>query len=210
MLRLSKIIIRSPCCRICQQFAIKTSCAKVADAAPTLRHHNIRQFNSDDKFTHKQPPSRLGTCHPSLASFLAATGNSITNDAKEVESSTLIILTNVNERKLLLGKKLRGFGTGKYNGFGGRLERTEIDPTPAHCAQRELLEEANLSIDLDEFVTGSVGTLSFTFQDQENIRMLVHLFHVNVDFNNSSNANIVINPKTITACDEIVPQWFGW
>lgn len=216
MLRLrSEMIIRLPCCRIPQHYAIKTSHTKVAYAAPTLRHQNFHRLFSNngtsvDKFIHKQPPSRLGTCHPSLTSFLAATGNTITNDAKEVESSTLIILTNINERKLLLGKKLRGFGTGKYNGFGGRLERTEVDPTPAHGAKRELMEEANLSIDLEEFVKGSVGTLSFTFQDKQHIEMLVHLFHINVDFSGSSHGNIVIDPNTIRDCDEILPKWFGW
>ena len=167
-----------------------------------------------DRFAYRQPPSRLGTGHLSLSSFLKATGIGKTNDTKEVELSTLIILTNITERKILLGKKLRGFGTGKYNGFGGRLERQEIDQSPAHGARRELMEEANLVIDLDGFT--KVGNLSFTFQDRENIEMLVHLFHVNVDFNDvgSKHGNTfkgtIINPNTIQACDEMIPEWFDW
>jgi len=214
MLRPSEMFIKLPCRRISQTYAVKTSRTKLV-AAPTSRQYNIcRSFSntsaSDDKFLNQQPPSRLGICHPSLTSYLSATGNNITNDAKEVESSTLIILTNINERKLLLGKKLRGFGTGKYNGFGGRLEREE---TPAHCAKRELMEEANLSIDLDEFVKGSVGKLSFTFQDREHIEMLVHLFHINVQFRNATHntcKGTIIDPDAIRACDEMIPEWFDW
>lgn len=194
-----------------QNCAIQRLHTKVAtDQIRYFTAHN----DSDDRFPYKQPPSRLGTDHPSLSSFLKATGIGETNVAKEVELSTLIILTNITERKLLLGKKLRGFGTGKYNGFGGRLERQEIDQTPAHGARRELLEEANLAIDLDEFI--KVGNLSFTFQDRENIEMLVHLFHVNVDFNDEGSKNgdtfkrTIINPDTIQACDEMVPEWFDW
>jgi len=215
MLRPSEMFIRLPCRRISQTYEVKTSRTKLV-AAPTSRQYNMcRLFSntsaSDDKFLNQQPPSRLGICHPSLTSYLSATGSTITNDAKEVESSTLIILTNVNERKLLLGKKLRGFGTGKYNGFGGRLEREE---TPAHCAKRELKEEANLSIDLDEFVRGSVGTLNFTFQDREHIEMLVHLFHVNVQFRDAPQSSTckgaIIDPDAIRACDEMIPEWFDW
>jgi len=211
MLRLSDVLIRLPCRRTPQHYAIKT-------VVTTSQRHNISRLfsnssaSSDGRFVYKQPPSRLGTCHPSLTSYLTATGNNMTNDAKEVESSTLIILTNINERKLLLGKKLRGFGTGKYNGFGGRLERGE---TPAQCAQRELMEEANLSVDLDEFVKGSVGRLSFTFQDREHIKMLVHLFHINVNFdgapyNDSDFKGVIIDPSTIQASDEMIPEWFDW
>lgn len=216
MLRLSEVLISR---RESQSYAIKTlQSHQLLPAVTTtsLRYNISRLFSnssaSDDRFVYKQPPSRLGTCHPSLASYLAATGNRKTKDAKEVESSTLIILTNINERKLLLGKKLRGFGTGKYNGFGGRLEREE---TPEQCAQRELMEEANLSIDLDEFVKGSVGRLSFTFQDREHIEMLVHLFHINVNFDSvpCGDSNIkgtIIDPNTIQACDEMIPEWFEW
>lgn len=217
MLRLSEVLIRLPCRRAPQNYSIKAIQSQKLTAATSSQRYNISRFFSNSsasyyRFVHKQPLSRLGTCHPSLTSYLTATGNNMTKDAKEVESSTLIILTNVNERKLLLGKKLRGFGTGKYNGFGGRLERGE---TPAQCAKRELMEEANLSIELDEFVTGSVGRLSFTFQDREQIEMLVHLFHINVNFdgapyNVSNFKGAIIDPNTIQASDEMIPEWFDW
>ena len=101
------------------------------------------------------------------------------------------------------------------------MESKAIDPTPAHGAQRELTEEANISIPVDAFTP--VGTLSFTFQDNEE-KMVVHLFHVNVQFQenignddqckdavskNSSMPGVIIDPNTIKGCDEITPKWFS-
>jgi len=163
-----------------------------------------RRFSTTIDFTHALPLNELGTCHKSLSSFLAAIEPNQNQKKKKkneeassstqplpttitapnnklVELSTLIILTNKQRREILLGKKLRGFGTGKYNGFGGRLEESkEIDPTPAHGAMRELAEEANLSLPLGAFTP--VGTLSFTFEDRVGEKMVVHLFHVDVSF----------------------------
>lgn len=174
-------------------------------------------INRNLNFANAYPASKLGTCHTTLASFCAAVqrnGKQNIDRNTDVELSTLLILTNTHRRKILLGKKLRGFGTGKYNGFGGRLESTEIDPTPAHGAQRELSEEANISLPLDAF--NSVGTLRFTFEDNDE-KMKVHLFHANVRFQEDevkgdshklSGANI--DPSTIRGCDEMAPEWFQW
>lgn len=43
--------------------------------------------------------------------------------------------------RVLLGRKKRGFGAGKWNGFGGKIEAGE---TIRQCAVRELREEAGL------------------------------------------------------------------
>ena len=43
--------------------------------------------------------------------------------------------------EVLLGMKKRGFGTGKWNGYGGKLEATE---TIEQCAIRELEEESGI------------------------------------------------------------------
>ena len=186
------------------------------------------------EFAHTLPPSKLGTSHPNLDSFLAAVRDapSHMNDEdkidKQEELSTLIILTNTQKRTILLGKKLRGFGTGKYNGFGGRLESASIDPSPAHGAQRELMEEANISIPLEIFESGSVGVLTFSFQDRKQFSMVVHLFHVDVQLkgeedmiyvdsnngeqscDNTKGSGFVIDPKCIQKCDEMIPEWFEW
>lgn len=46
--------------------------------------------------------------------------------------------------KILLGRKKRGLGCGKWNGFGGKLEPGE---TMRECAARELFEESGLAAD---------------------------------------------------------------
>lgn len=47
----------------------------------------------------------------------------------------------VRDGKILLGRKRRGMGCGKWNGFGGKIESGE---TMRECAARELREECGL------------------------------------------------------------------
>jgi len=49
--------------------------------------------------------------------------------------------------KILLGMKKRGFGQGRWNGFGGKVAPEE---TVLEAAKREMLEEAGLEIVLAE------------------------------------------------------------
>jgi 8-oxo-dGTP diphosphatase/2-hydroxy-dATP diphosphatase len=63
--------------------------------------------------------------------------------------------------KVLLGKKKRGFGTGRWNGFGGKVEEGE---TIEESAKRETREEAGIDVsDLEK-----VGIIEFEFQDSYN------------------------------------------
>lgn len=57
---------------------------------------------------------------------------------------------------ILLGRKRRGMGYGKWNGFGGKIEAGE---TMRQCACRELLEECGLVIEPEKLVM--VGDLYF-------------------------------------------------
>jgi len=43
--------------------------------------------------------------------------------AKSKKITTLVMVTN--ESNILLGLKKRGFGSGKWNGFGGKVEANE-------------------------------------------------------------------------------------
>ncbi len=73
---------------------------------------------------------------------------------QNMRTYTLAII--FNEKKILLGKKKRGFGKGLYNGFGGKLEDGE---TLLEGVERELHEEAGIRcMDLKE-----AGSLDFTF-----------------------------------------------
>lgn len=51
--------------------------------------------------------------------------------------------TQCGEKEVLLGVKLRGFGEGKLNGYGGKRDAGE---SMLSCAVRELKEESGLSI----------------------------------------------------------------
>ncbi|MCX6709917.1 MAG: 8-oxo-dGTP diphosphatase [Candidatus Woesearchaeota archaeon] len=60
-----------------------------------------------------------------------------------MKSATLCIPLIEKDRKILLGMKKRGFGEGKYNGFGGKLLDTE---SIEEAAVRELREESGIRV----------------------------------------------------------------
>ncbi|CAH8492665.1 unnamed protein product [Heterobilharzia americana] len=62
---------------------------------------------------------------------------------------------------LLLGLKQRGFGKGRWNGFGGKVQSDDTNPKTA--ALRELEEESGLVI--KESAVDEVGRLWFTFTE---------------------------------------------
>ncbi len=93
------------------------------------------------------------------------------------------------QEQILLGMKKRGFGAGRWNGFGGKAK---ADETPEAAARRELLEEACLTpLDLK-----SRGVLAFEFEGQADI-LEVKLFSCG-HFNGE--------PKET---EEMRPQWFA-
>jgi len=88
-----------------------------------------------------------------------------------IKQCTLLLLRNVRENLVLLGRKKRGFGAGKINGFGGKVEPGET-LTRACC--REMLEESGVTVvDSDLKYT---GFLVFTFVGRENEELHVHVF----------------------------------
>ncbi|KAJ1675403.1 hypothetical protein EV182_001339 [Spiromyces aspiralis] len=91
-------------------------------------------------------------------------------------------------RLLLLGLKKRGFGKGKKNGFGGKVERGE---TIEQAARRELKEEANITANFLE----KRGIIYFKFEEDPVI-MDVHLY-VTSDFTGQ-----------VTETDEMKPEWY--
>ena len=100
---------------------------------------------------------------------------------------TLALL--VEPERILLGLKKRGFGAGRWNGFGGKVTPGESIP---QAARRELLEEAGItSSNLDKR-----GVLSFTFDGSDDL-MQVHVFHLDQFEGEPSES------------DEMRPQWFS-
>lgn len=91
--------------------------------------------------------------------------------------------------KLLLGMKKRGFGAGRWNGFGGKVE---ADETIEAASSRELVEEAGIvASSLDK-----VGIIEFEFQYSGEI-LEVHIFKA-IDFSGQP-----------TESEEMKPQWFS-
>ena len=55
---------------------------------------------------------------------------------------TSLVFPVAPDGRILLGRKRRGMGYGKWNGFGGKIEAGE---TMRECAARELFEECGLT-----------------------------------------------------------------
>ncbi|KAJ2342587.1 hypothetical protein GGF43_005891, partial [Coemansia sp. RSA 2618] len=88
--------------------------------------------------------------------------------AKPHRLYTLIFPMKTTEPRVLLGMKKRGFGSNKYNGFGGKVEPHE---TVDEGAIRELSEESGLRASKVE----KRGLLVFYFEDNP-VAMEVHVY----------------------------------
>lgn len=93
------------------------------------------------------------------------------------------------ENELLLGMKKRGFGAGRYNGFGGKVTD---DETVKEAAVRELREEAGI-VATELTVTGQL-TFSFASMHEQ---LLVYVYRV--------DAWCGVPMET----EEMCPEWFN-
>ncbi len=83
---------------------------------------------------------------------------------------TLTLCVVRNETHILLGMKKRGFGEGRWNGFGGKVQLGE---TIEEAARRELREECGLEAEaLDKR-----GVLTFEMATSEEI-LEIHVYDV--------------------------------
>lgn len=99
---------------------------------------------------------------------------------------TLVLV--LQPHRVLLGMKKRGFGAGRWNGFGGKVQEGE---TIEDGAKRELQEESSLTVD----TLHKVGRITFEFVGEPEL-MDVHIFC-------TDSAQGVP-----TESDEMRPQWF--
>lgn len=101
----------------------------------------------------------------------------------------LLTLATVHDHpRVLLGMKKRGFGAGRWNGFGGKVHEGE---SVEEAARRELREESGIEADRLE----ELGVLQFEFEHEETI-LEVHIFKV---ISWSGDA---------VESEEMRPQWF--
>ncbi|MFA6251992.1 MAG: 8-oxo-dGTP diphosphatase [Candidatus Paceibacterota bacterium] len=90
--------------------------------------------------------------------------------------------------KILLGMKKRGFGQGRWNGFGGKVKEGE---SIKQGAVREFEEECGMrAIDLEE-----VGVIDFSFLDNGE-KLEVHIF------------DILKYEGKPSETEEMKPEWF--
>jgi ADP-ribose pyrophosphatase YjhB (NUDIX family) len=110
---------------------------------------------------------------------------------KVMKDLTLSLL--FKDSKILLAMKKRGFGIGKWNGYGGKREQNE---TIEEAAIREIKEEGNVDVekqDLENF-----GQIDFYFNDKPEWNQKVHIFKV---------TKWLGDPEET---EEMKPQWFSF
>lgn len=93
--------------------------------------------------------------------------------------------------KILLAMKKRGFGSGKLNGYGGKVEEGE---TVEAAAVREMREEIGLLAETNGI--NKVGQIDFHFKDRPEWDQRMHVFLVK-DWSGEPQES-----------EEMKPQWF--
>lgn len=107
----------------------------------------------------------------------------------DILETTLCLL--VKDEEILLARKKRGFGEGKYNGVGGKLEKGE---TPLEAMIRETKEE--IGVIPTEY--SKVGKVSFDeFYKDKKVKLVFHLY-------------IATKWEGIPKeTEEMIPEWFN-
>jgi len=104
---------------------------------------------------------------------------------------TLTLVFLFRDNKILLARKKRSFGVGKWNGYGGKLEG---DETSIQGVIRELEEESTLK--LGEELFKEVGCIDFYFDDKKEWNQKVIIYRVD-DFGGEPQET-----------EEMIPKWF--
>ena len=109
-----------------------------------------------------------------------------------IQATLCFIFRGDSHQEILLGYKKRGFGQGKYGGFGGKLQAGE---TLSQAAVRELYEESGISADLSDLA--SLGMLTFIFPYKHSWDQEVHVFEARKWHGTPGES------------EEMRPEWFG-
>jgi len=106
-----------------------------------------------------------------------------------MKQATLIFLLDEKNKKVSLAMKKRGFGEGKYNGFGGKVNEGE---TIEQAALRELHEESSVIVTNPK----KQAILHFYFTKNPEWNQSVHVFTAKEW------------EGQITESEEMKPEWF--
>lgn len=106
-----------------------------------------------------------------------------------MRDATLFIVKNGEH--ILLGMKKTGFGSGKYNGFGGKVEPGE---TIKEAAIRELEEESGIAATPEH--TTKHAELTFKFPHKQEWNQIVHVYATDKWDGKPTESN------------EMAPEWF--
>ena len=105
---------------------------------------------------------------------------------------TLVILLRGDPvTDVLLGYKKRGYGIGKFSGFGGKVEAGE---TAADAAARELKEETSIQVSTTDLQ--NIGRIWFEFPFKPEWTQKVHVFRATRWRGEAIETS------------EMIPQWF--
>jgi len=107
-----------------------------------------------------------------------------------LKQTTLCLL--VKDGKILLAMKKRGFGNGKWNGYGGKPQEGE---DLVVCAVREMEEEIGIKASASDLER--LGRMEFYFAHNPDWNQEVNLFRVNEWKGEPLET------------DEMRPQWFS-
>lgn len=109
-----------------------------------------------------------------------------------MRQDTLIFLVNREKGEILLAMKKRGFGAGKFNGVGGKVEPGETVPA---AAVREANEE--IGVVIQEKALRKAGEIRFSFEQKPEWSIECHVFFTE-EWQNEPRET-----------EEMAPQWFN-
>jgi ADP-ribose pyrophosphatase YjhB (NUDIX family) len=96
----------------------------------------------------------------------------------ENTASKRTICFPITDDEILLGMKIKGFGAGKYNGFGGKFDSSKGDKTIEDTAVRELREESKLEADVRDLEYVALIDFDFPAKPILNQRVRVYLLKI--------------------------------
>ena len=106
---------------------------------------------------------------------------------------TLVFLNKPNEQKILLAMKKQGFGVGKWNGVGGKLNS---DETVKEAAIRETREEISVEMNPEDLI--DVAIIDFYFEGKKEFDQQVHVFFAEKWQGDPAES------------EEMKPQWYSY